>query len=56
MDSAITTYLVAISIAFAIALVVGVGALTFALRETRRDRQARHESIPAYYGLPLLAG
>ena len=35
------------SLAVAVLVVVG---LPPALRETRRDRVARHESIPTYYG------
>lgn len=33
----------------AIALTVGLGAFGVTLAEYRKDRVARHESIPAYY-------
>ena len=32
------------------AVVLAAVALPATLRETRTDRQARHESIPTYYG------
>ena len=32
------------------AVVLAAVALPAVLRGTRRDRQVRHESIPAYYG------
>jgi hypothetical protein len=49
-STAITTYLVFVGVVSALALVLASVVLTLAFRETRRDRIARHESIPAYYG------
>lgn len=55
-SSAITTYLVVVGIASVAAIALVVVTLCFALLETRRDRQARHESIPTYYGRLHFAG
>lgn len=49
-STAITTFLLFVSGVLLLGLVAGVTGVTFALRETRRDRQARSETIPAYYG------
>ena len=38
------------SIVAAVALVLIVAVLPSTLKITRRDRVARHESIPTYYG------
>ena len=51
IDSApITTYVVFLCAVLTIGLPVGLALMTMAFRETRSDRIARHESIPAYYG------
>ena len=42
--------LVVVGVAALAAVVLAAVAVPAALRETRLDRQARHESIPAYYG------
>ena len=46
----VITLMVVIGIAALAAIVLAAVALPAALRTTRRDRQVRHESIPAYYG------
>jgi hypothetical protein len=46
----ITTFLIFASAVLAVGLVATIAGLTLVLRETRHDRQQRHESIPAYYG------
>jgi hypothetical protein len=48
--TAITTFLVFAVSVLVLGLVAGVAGVTVALRETRRDRQQRHETIPTYYG------
>ncbi|MDR7255289.1 hypothetical protein J2X46_004291 [Nocardioides sp. BE266] len=48
--TAVITLLVAVGIAALAALTMAAVALPSTLRVTRKDRQARHESIPAYYG------
>jgi signal transduction histidine kinase len=51
LDPAAAYTLLVVVVAAALAVVVLVAAtMTVALRETRRDRVARHESIPTYYG------
>ena len=45
--TAAITLLVVVGIA---AVAMAAVALPASLRETRRDRQSRHESIPTYYG------
>lgn len=49
-SSAVLTLLVVTGIAALAAVVLAVAVLPAALRATRSDRMARHESIPAYYG------
>ena len=48
--AAALTLLVIVGIAAVAAVAMAAGAFTSALAGTRRDRRARHESIPAYYG------
>ncbi|PKH44387.1 hypothetical protein SAMN05192575_102460 [Nocardioides alpinus] len=48
--------LVVVVIAALAAVALAAVALPSTLRVTRRDRQARHESIPAYYGRLHFAG
>jgi hypothetical protein len=48
--TAVITLLVVVGLAALAAVVLAVVALPSTLRETRQDRQARSESIPAYYG------
>lgn len=54
--TAVITLLVVVGIAALAALAMAVVALPSTLRVTRRDRQARHESIPTYYGKLHFAG
>ena len=54
--SAVITLLVVVGIAALAAVALAAVAVPDALRETRRDRQARHESIPTYYGRLHFAG
>ena len=46
----IATFLVFVSAVLLLGLVAAVAGVTVALRETRRDRQQRSETIPTYYG------
>ncbi|GAA1923233.1 hypothetical protein [Nocardioides hwasunensis] len=48
--AAVITLLAIVAVAVLASLVLIAATVPAALRETRRDRQARHESIPAYYG------
>lgn len=48
--TAVVTLLVVVGIAALAALTMAAVALPSTLRVTRTDRQARHESIPTYYG------
>ena len=48
--TAVVTLLVVVGIAALGALAMAAVALPATLRITRSDRQARHESIPTYYG------
>ena len=48
--TAVITLLVVTGIAALTAVVLTALALPTTLRLTRRDRMARHESIPTYYG------
>jgi hypothetical protein len=48
--TAVTVLLVVVSLAALAVVALLATALTVGLRSTRRDRLARHESIPAYYG------
>lgn len=48
--TALGVLLVVVGLAAVASLVLAVIALPAALRATRTDRRARHESIPAYYG------
>lgn len=48
--TAAITLLVVAGIAALAAVALAVVALPATLRVTRRDRMARHESIPTYYG------
>lgn len=52
---AVSIYLIVIGVVSLAAVVLAAAALTTTLRETRSDRRARHESIPAYYGRMLHA-
>ena len=47
---AVTFLLVVVGLAALTAVVLAAVTLPSVLRVTRRDRQARHESIPTYYG------
>lgn len=55
-SSALTTYLVVVGVASVAAIALVVVTLYFALLETRRDRQARRESVSTYYGRLHFAG
>lgn len=46
----IITLVVVVGLAALTAVVLAAVALSAVLRGTRRARQVRHESIPAYYG------
>jgi hypothetical protein len=48
----VATYLLlaVVGLAALAAVVLAIVALPPAVRESRRDRVARHESIPTYYG------
>ncbi len=46
----VISLMVVIGIAALASVVLAAVALPSALTMTRRDRQVRHESIPAYYG------
>jgi hypothetical protein len=48
--TAVVTLLVVVGIAALAAVAMAAAVLPATLRVTRRDRQARHESIPTYYG------
>ena len=48
--AAAITLLVVVGIAAVAAIAMAAVVLPSTLRSTRQDRQARHESIPAYYG------
>ncbi len=48
--NAVFTLFAVVSIVAAVALVLIVAVLPSTLKITRRDRVARHESIPTYYG------
>ena len=51
LDPAVViTLMVVIGIAALASLVLAAVSLPPVFRATRRDRQARHESVPAYYG------
>ena len=51
LDPAVViTLMVVVGIAALAAVVLAAVSLPAVLRSTRRDRQVRHESIPAYYG------
>ena len=51
LDPAVViTLMVVIGVAALSSVVLAAVALPDALRATRRDRQVRRESIPAYYG------
>ena len=54
--TAVFALLVVVGIAALAALTMAAVALPATLRVTRRDRQARHESIPTYYGRLHFAG
>lgn len=54
--TAVITLLVVVGVAALAALAMAAVALPSTLRVTRRDRQARHESIPTYYGKLHFAG
>lgn len=46
----IAVLLTLVGVLFAVGLVALFVGLTVVVQESRRDRFARHESIPAYYG------
>jgi hypothetical protein len=48
--SAPALYLSFAGVALLVGLIATLAVAPVALRETRRDRQARRESIPTYYG------
>jgi hypothetical protein len=48
--SAVVTLLVLVGIAALAAITMAAIAVPATLRETRRDRVSRRESIPTYYG------
>ena len=48
--AAVITLLALVGVAVLAALVLAAVALPATLRETRTDRQRRHESIRTYYG------
>jgi len=48
--TAVTLLLVVVGIAALASVALAAVALPATLRVTRRDRKARRESIPAYYG------
>ena len=51
LDPAVViTLMVVIGIAALASLVLAAVSLPPVIRATRSDRQARHESVPAYYG------
>lgn len=54
--TAVITLLVVVGIAALAALTMAAVALPSTLSVTRKDRQARHESIPTYYGRLHFAG
>ena len=54
--TAVVTLLVVVGIAALAALTMAAVVLPSTLRVTRTDRQARHESIPTYYGKLHFAG
>ena len=54
--TAVITLLVVVGIAALAALAMAAVALPSTLSVTRKDRQARHESIPTYYGRLHFAG
>ena len=48
--SAVAPYLAFVGMVLLVGLVTLLAVAPLALRETRRDRRARRESIPTYYG------
>lgn len=50
LDPTVVIPLLVVGVAALAAVVLAAVAVPAALRETRLDRQTRHESIPAYYG------
>jgi hypothetical protein len=48
--TAVALYLSFVGVVLLVGLVAVLSVAPLALRETRRDRRARHESIPTYYG------
>jgi positive regulator of sigma E activity len=49
-STVIAPYLSFLGMVLLVGLVTVLAVAPLALRETRRDRRARHESIPTYYG------
>jgi hypothetical protein len=49
-STAVAPYLTFVGVVLLLGLVTVLAVAPLALRETRRDRVARHESIPTYYG------
>lgn len=54
--TAVLALLVVVGIAALAAVAMAAAVLPSTLRATRRDRRARHESIPTYYGKLHFAG
>lgn len=48
--TAVILFLVVVALAAVAAIVLAAIALPTVLRDTRTDRRARRESVPAYYG------
>ena len=48
--TAVIALLVLVGVAAVAAVALAAVTVPAALRETRRDRMTRHESIPTYYG------
>lgn len=53
--TAVTVLLVVVGIAALAVVGLLAASLVVGMRSTRRDRRARHESIPTYYGRLHLA-
>ena len=49
-STAVSPYLTFVGVVLVLGLVALLAVAPLALRETRRDRVARRESIPTYYG------
>ncbi|MBD3948082.1 hypothetical protein [Nocardioides ganghwensis] len=49
-STALAPYLSFVGVVLLVGLVTVLAVAPVAVREARRDRRARHESIPTYYG------